>query len=133
MDLFSVEEKKLVLEDIFKKMNWSSIFKHVLFFLVDEKRLGVFPSIFKEVTLIEDHEKGFFRGIIEGRDAKLDPSIATVLIKYLETSLGKKITPTYQQNSKIAAGFKVTVEDLQLDATVENQLEKFKQTIIGDR
>ena len=133
MDIFSVEEKKSVLTDIFEKTKWSDTLRYILFFLVDEKRIGVFPLIFKEITIIEDHAKGFLRGIIEGREEHLDSAIESTLIKYLEKSLGKKIVPSHQQNSQMTAGYRVTVEDLQLDASVENQLEKFKQTIIGDR
>ena len=36
------------------------------------------------------------------------------------------------QNNNITAGYKVTVEDLQLDASLDNQLEQFKQSILSE-
>jgi F-type H+-transporting ATPase subunit delta len=33
--------------------------------------------------------------------------------------------------SDVAAGYKITVEDLQLDATIENQLKRFEETVLN--
>ena len=49
-------------------------------------------------------------------------------VKPLRTIM-KKVS--YKKNENITAGFKVTVEDLQLDATVDNQLRHFKSSVLG--
>lgn len=132
MDLFNAEEKKAVLSVLFEKAGWSELLRTILFYLIEEKRIGLLPLIFKELTVFEDHQKGFLKGTIEGRDQSIDPVVQKTLIDFLEKKIGKKITPVFVANPLISAGHKVTVGDLQLDATVEHQLEIFKQNILGE-
>lgn len=132
LDLFTAEEKKAVVSDLFRRAKWSDILKNVVFYLIEEKRIGLLPLIFKELTVFEDNQKGFLKGVVEGREQTIDASIQKTLIDFLEKKLGKKITPVYVANPSISAGHKVTVGDLQLDATVEHQLDIFKQNILGE-
>lgn len=131
LDVFTAEEKWGVLEAVATKLGLSQITKNLLNFLINEKRIGLFPMIFKNVIVIDDHKKGFLRGTIEGSESQINDSLKNELKNYLNKKLGKEVVLTYEQNDKIAAGFRVTVEDLQLDATLENQLEKFKSDVLN--
>ncbi len=131
LDVFTAEEKWSVLEAVANKLGLSQITKNLLNFLINEKRIGLFPMIFKNVIVIDDHKKGFLRGTIEGSESQINDSIKNELKSYLNKKLGKDVVLTYEQNEKITAGFRVTVEDLQLDATLENQLEKFKSDVLN--
>jgi len=131
LDVFTAEEKWGVLEAVATKLGLSQITKNLLNFLINEKRIGLFPMIFKNVIVIDDHKKGFLRGTIEGSESQINDSLKNELKNYLNKKLGKDVVLTYEQNDKIAAGFRVTVEDLQLDATLENQLEKFKSDVLN--
>lgn len=131
LDVFTADEKVAVATDIFAKMNLSSIFKRFFMFLIQEQRLPLFPLIFKEVIVIDDHNRGFLRGTIEGAGNDVPADFKQKMQSYLEQKLGRKCDLDYKQNDKITAGFKVTVEDLQLDASLDNQLNKLRNSIIN--
>ena len=46
--------------------------------------------------------------------------------------VNKKVEVSYSKNDQITAGYKMTVEDLQLDASLDNQFEILRQNIIGE-
>lgn len=131
LEVFTIEEKLSVLDIVMDKLNLSQITKNFLHFLLQEKRIGLMPMIFKNVIVIDDHKKGFLRGTIEGSEDSIPAEVKEKLKSYLQQKLGKETILEYQKNKNVSAGYKVTVEDLQLDATLENQLEKFKESVLN--
>jgi len=131
LDVFSAEEKWSVLSTVSDKLALSQMTKNFLQFILAEKRIGLLPMIIKDVIVIDDHKKGFLRGTIEGSDVSLSEDFKAQIKSYLKSKLGKEPILNYVQNANVTAGLKVTVEDLQLDATLENQLEKFKETVLN--
>ncbi len=130
-EVFSVEEKTAVLNDVFSKLNSSSLVKNIVFFLINEARMGLFPLIYKDVVVLDDDKKGFLRGTIEGSDSEANEEFKNKIVNYLKTKLNKNVELDYAQNANISAGYRVTVEDLQLDASLENQLENFKNSVLN--
>ncbi len=131
LDVFTIEEKENVLKDVMAKLKLSPIVQNFVLFMLNEKRMPIFPLIFKEVIVLDDHEKGFLRGVIEGSGEQVDPDFQKKMTDYLSEKLGKKALLEYRKSSKVTAGYKVTMEDLQLDASLDNQLNKFKQTVLN--
>lgn len=131
LDVFTFEEKQAVLNDVIGRLNVSSLLKNTIAFLMQEKRIGLLPLIFKEIVVIDDHKKGFLRGIIEGRDQQIDPTFEAKILSFLKEKLGTEPKLSYKQSEKVTAGYRVTVEDLQLDATLDNQLNKLKSEILN--
>lgn len=131
LDVFSIDDKKNVITEIMNKLSLSSLAKNAINFLIEEKRIGIFPQIYKEIIVIDDHEKGFLRGTIEGSDDVPSEEFISGIKAYLEKKLGKKTDLKYTKTDKITAGYRVTVEDLQLDASLDNQLGKLKQQILN--
>ncbi|MBT3981999.1 MAG: ATP synthase F1 subunit delta [Bacteriovoracaceae bacterium] len=132
LDLFTQDEKKAVLSDIFGKLSFDKMIQNFVFFLIEEKRVGIFPLIYKELIVIDDHRRGFLKGYIEGTDDSINEEAKMKLLTYLEKKIGKKLELEYQKSPRVTAGYRVTVEDLQLDASVDNQLESLKHSIIGE-
>jgi F-type H+-transporting ATPase subunit delta len=128
LDVFTTDEKKSVLSDIAKKINLSSLLTSSLNFIVEEKRLGILPLIVKECVVYDDERKGFLRGTIEGFEESISPELKEKIKSQLKKQLGKEPSLTYIKNNNITAGYKITVEDLQLDASVDNQLQQFKNS-----
>lgn len=133
LEVFTVEEKKAVVEELCKRLQLSSIVAGFLSYLVEQRRIGLFPLIYRDVVVFDDAKRGFMKGVIEGHDEEVDPSIQKRLEEFLKAKVGKNIELVYEKNPEITAGHRVTVGDLQLDATLENQLNKFKQDIISSR
>jgi F-type H+-transporting ATPase subunit delta len=132
LDVFTVEEKEDVMKEILSKLNISPIVTNFVNFLINEKRIGIFPLIYKEVIVIDDHNKGFLRGVIEGSDSEVSAEFKTKMTTYLKDKLGINTELTYKKNDEITAGYRVTVEDLQLDASLDNQLTKFKDSVLSE-
>jgi F-type H+-transporting ATPase subunit delta len=129
--VFTLEEKKNIFIEVAKKINFSQLSTEAVKYLIDEKRIGLLPLIIKEIIVIDDERKGFMRGTIEGSDAEIDPSFKNKIESFLKAKLGREPHLEYVKNDNISAGYKVTVEDLQLDASLDNQLEQFKQSILS--
>ncbi len=132
LDLFTLEEKKVVFLEVAKKLNLSPITTETVKYLIDEKRIGILPLIFKEIIVMDDERKGFMKGTIEGTEVQVDPVFKAKIESFLKKKFGREPHLDYVQNNKISAGYKVTVEDLQLDASLDNQLEQFKQSILSE-
>jgi F-type H+-transporting ATPase subunit delta len=131
LEVFTAEEKLGVLNDVMKKLGLSQITMNFMQFLILEKRIGLMPVIFKDVIVLDDHNKGFLRGTIEGSEEAIPADIKEKLKSYLKTKLGREPILEYKKSNNVSAGYRVTVEDLQLDASLENQLEKFKDSVLN--
>ena len=132
LEVFTLEEKKNVFVEVAKKINLSPLSIEAIKYLIDEKRVGILPLIVKEIVVIDDERKGFIKGTIEGNDVKIDENFKKKIESFLKNKLGREPHLDYVQNNNISAGYKVTVEDLQLDASLDNQLEQFKQSILSE-
>lgn len=132
LEVFTLDEKKAIFSDVAKKLDLSALSTEAIKYLIDEKRIGLLPLIIKEIVVIDDERKGFMRGTIEGNDTTIDESFKKKIETFLKNKLGREPHLEYLQNNKITAGYKVTVEDLQLDASIDNQLEQFKQSILSE-
>ena len=131
LDVFTAEEKLGVLNEIMKKLNLSQVTTNFMQFLVQEGRIGLMPMIFKNVIVIDDHNKGFLRGTIEGSEETIPADVKEKLKSYLQSKLGVEPILEYKKSANVSAGYRVTVEDLQLDASLENQLEQFKDSVLN--
>ena len=130
LEVFTADEKLAVLEAVMNKLGLSATTKNFMNLLIEEQRIGLMPMIYKNVVVIDDHRKGFLRGTIEGAEASIPDDVKNKLKSYLQQKLRKEAILEYKQSNNVTAGYKVTVEDLQLDASLENQLEKFKESVL---
>ena len=131
LDVFTSEEKLSVLNEVMKKLGPSQVLVNFMHFLISEKRIGLMPMIFKNVIVIDDNNRGFLRGTIEGSEEAIPADIKEKLKAYLKSKLGREPILDYKKSENVSAGYRVTVEDLQLDASLENQLEKFKESVLN--
>ncbi len=133
LDVFTVDEKVAVFEEVSKKLGLSPLLISAIKYLIQEKRIGLFPLIFKEIIVKDDLEKGFLRGTIVGSANDISDDHKEKLLSAMKKYIGdKKPILTYKKTDDVTAGYKVTIEDLQLDATVDNELKHFKESIIGE-
>lgn len=131
LEVFTDEEKLNVLNDIMAKLASPKLVHQMIAYLINEKRIGLFPLVFKEVIVTDDERKGFLRGTIYGSGDNISDAEKNQLITEVKKALGKEAQLGYEKNEKISAGYRVMVEDLQLDATIDNQLNRFKESVIG--
>ena len=127
MDVFTIDEKIDVVEEVVKRLKLHQLIKSFLTFLIREKRMHLFPVIFKDIVCMDDHEKGFLRGTLEGSDDEMNPAILKKIKDYLEKELSKKIHLEYKSRPEMLAGFRVAVEDFQIDASLDKQFDRLMQ------
>ncbi|MFP5490636.1 MAG: FoF1 ATP synthase subunit delta [Bacteriovoracia bacterium] len=132
LDVFTLDEKKAVFADVAKKAGFTEMLTGAVNYLIEEKRIGLLPLIIKEMVVLDDERKGFIKGVVEGAENQIDPKLIDQMKAFLKTKVGREPTLVYQQNANISAGYRVTVEDLQLDASLDYQLAQFKQSVISE-
>lgn len=132
LDVFTAEEKSDILTKICEKLALPKIIISCLMYLINEKRISLLPLIYKEIIVADDEKKGFIRGTIEGNTDSISEEYKQTLIKNLSSFIaGKTPVLDYVKNENITAGHKLTVGDLQIDATVDNQLRSFRNAVLG--
>lgn len=132
LDVFTAEEKKEVFTAVAGKAGLSQELQKSILYLIDEKRTNLIPLISKEAMIIDDERRGFMRGVIEGSEVNVDQKLVEQVKAFLKTKLGREPQIDYVQNNSITAGYKITVDDLQLDASLENRLNQFKKSVISE-
>ena len=132
MDVFTAEEKKDIFKSVAAKAGLTPLLQSYIQYLIEEKRIGLLPLITKEAMIIDDEKRGFLRGVIEGSEAQADPKVVAQVKAFLKSKLGREPHMDYHQNTQISAGYRITVDDLQLDASLENQLDQFKKSVISE-
>ena len=130
MDVFTIDEKIGVVEAVVRRLELHQLIKSFLTFLVKEKRVHLFPLIFKDIVVMDDYNKGFLRGTVEGAEREMEPAFLEKIKVYLEGELNKKVHLDYERNPEMIAGYRATVEDFQIDASLDKQLDRFKQESI---
>jgi F-type H+-transporting ATPase subunit delta len=130
LDTFTLEEKGSVLMELLAKLNLSATVVNFFRFLLEEKRLSLFPQIYLELMILDDDEKGLIRGVVEGSENQVDPQVIAQMKSYLDKELGKSVELDFRQNLDITAGYRVTVGDLQLDTSLDAQLDELRETIL---
>jgi F-type H+-transporting ATPase subunit delta len=131
LEVFTLEEKTNVMKEVMSGLKTSALLSNFIFFLITEKRMGLFPMIFKNIIVMDDHARGFLRGEIQGFDESIEAEVKEKIKRYLKDKLGKNCELDYIKNENITAGYRVTVEDLQLDASLDNQLDNFKNDVLS--
>ena len=132
MDVFSVEERKSILELVFEKLQLNKLTTNFIYFLIENKRFSLFPSIYTSLTMEKDFADGFITGIVEGSDENPDSEVIEKLKTHIEKELKQIAKLDYKQNMNITTGYKITCGDLQLDATLENQFDRLRKDILAN-
>lgn len=131
LEVFTVEEKLDVFKSISEKMGLSDLVKDTGLYLITEKRMNLLPMIYKELIVLDDEAKGFIRGVVEGHQESFDESLKEKIKNFLKKKTGKDPILTYIKDKKLTAGYKVTADDLQLDASLDSVLEEFKREVLN--
>jgi len=96
--------------------------------LVDHKRETYLATIFRMFMGLYKAEQGVLEAQVESA-LPLEGSLLADLKSRLEKSSGNRIVFTTAVDPELIGGFKLTLEDQQLDASVASQLRKIKQEL----
>ena len=125
--VISSEEKKKVLQALFKKINADPTVRNFCFLLADKERLACLGEIVACFRKLLDDAKGIIRGnlttAVELTDAKRGQLKAA-----LEEKAGAGIELTFDVDASILGGVVLRVGDRVLDASLRAQLAILRET-----
>lgn len=126
--IFSIAEKKAVVEKILAKLDPTTTTKNFCFLLADKGRLSSLPEIEAYYGVLLDEANGVVRGelvtAIELGDAKQEG-----IKKQLAAQLGKELILDFSADAGILGGAVLKVGDKILDASLKAQLNAMKEQI----
>ncbi len=126
--LFSVEERKKVLEVVLDKSLFPDVVKNFLRLLLDKNRIGVVDVITDYYSKLTDEISGITRAnIITAKPLKTDA--LERLEKALKELTSKDVNMEVQENESLIGGIIVKIGDLVLDGSVKAQLEGLKESL----
>ncbi len=125
----SREEKKEIVEDISKKLNFDKITINFLKLLIDKNKIKFIPTInevflkrYRDYIGLADYE------VISA--VELDTSIINEIKEKLEKKTGKKIELSTKVDPEILGGLIVKTEGLIYDGSLKSHLLKIKEKIL---
>jgi F-type H+-transporting ATPase subunit delta len=126
--VFSVEDRRKILDLVLEKSGFSDMIKNFLRLLLDKNRIGAVGEITDHYKILTDEISNIARAeITTPRPLKEDA------LKRLERILGdltaKEIKMSIREDEGLIGGIVVKIGDLVLDGSVKAQLEGLKESL----
>ncbi|MBF0297502.1 MAG: ATP synthase F1 subunit delta [Oligoflexia bacterium] len=133
LDVFSINEKKIVVTSILEKLPLSKLLKNFILFLVEENRIKILPEIYQRFVAQNELNRGQIEGTIEGNIQTIPTEDIEEIKKYVKEKISLNPILNYKINKDLIGGYRVIVGDFLLDATVDFQLKRLKESILNDK
>ncbi|MCK5072071.1 MAG: F0F1 ATP synthase subunit delta [Bacteriovoracaceae bacterium] len=121
---FTIEEKYNLLEDILENEKFSDLAANIVKFILLERKMDIFLEIYRWMEHIIEEKAAIYTGIIEGSVENVEQVELDQIISYIQKIIKGDLRLTYRKNERITAGYHIQLGDLQLDATIDNQLNR---------
>ena len=126
--IFSVTERKNVLNAILKTNTSSDLVKNFLRILLDKNRIGGIAEISDYYSKLTDESLNISRAeIITARPLKTEA--ASKLVETLKNLTSKEVKTVVKQDESLIGGLIVKIGDLVLDGSVKAQLDGLKESL----
>jgi F-type H+-transporting ATPase subunit delta len=126
--LFSVEERKAVLDAVIKKAAFSRTIHNFLRLLLDKNRMSALGAITENYVKLTDEISNVTRAdIITARPLK--PEAQKKLEKALARLTSKTVRTKVREDASLIGGLIVKIGDLVLDGSVKAQLQGLKESL----
>ena len=126
--IFSVEDRKKVLEVVLEKSLFSNVVKNFLRLLVDKNRIAAIYGITEYYSRLTDELSNITKAeIITARP--LETKALDKLKKALAGLTSKDVRADVKQDDALIGGLIVRIGDLVLDGSVKAQLEGLKESL----
>ncbi|MBN2059302.1 MAG: F0F1 ATP synthase subunit delta [Deltaproteobacteria bacterium] len=126
--VFSVEERKKILQAVLSKSGFSRTVKNFLNLLLDKNRIGAIKIITDHYGRLTDETSNIARAeIISARPLKKET--LEKIEKSLAKVISKKIVSKVSEDSGLIGGVVVKLGDLVLDGSIRAQLEGLKESL----
>ena len=123
--LISSNDKKMILNYIFKKNSAHIIIIKFLEVLSKNKRFSILINIINRVIEIEDEKKGSIKTEITSAK-NLDNIQKDKIYKQLQSKLGQKLSVKYSVDESIIGGLIIKYGSIMIDSSLINKINKIK-------
>ncbi|MFO7984402.1 MAG: ATP synthase F1 subunit delta [Desulfatiglandaceae bacterium] len=126
--LFSVEERKKILDVVLKKSNFSDLLKNFLRLLLDKNRIGAIQTISDYYSKLTDEISNITRAeVITARTLAGDAQER--LMKALTDFTSKDVKMVVREDDSLIGGVVVNIGDMVLDGSVRAQIQGLKESL----
>jgi len=126
--VFSVDDRKKVLDVVLKKSTFADLVKNFLRLLLDKHRIGNIEDVSADYTRLTDEISNIIRAdIITARPLKDD--VMDKLDAVLSKITSKTVKAKVEEDESLIGGLVVKIGDLVLDGSVRAQLEGLKESL----
>jgi F-type H+-transporting ATPase subunit delta len=126
--LFSLEDRKKILEVALGKSDFSVVIKNFLRLLVDKKRFGAIEDISDYYSRLTDEISNITRAdIVTAKPLKT--KALEKLKKALAELTSKEVKTEVKEDEALIGGLVVKIGDLVLDGSVKAQIEGLKESL----
>ncbi|MBW6486832.1 MAG: ATP synthase F1 subunit delta [Syntrophobacterales bacterium] len=128
--IFSLSDKKAVMEALIEKRNLANLSANFLKLLVDKRRIVLLPDIMDCYRDIMDKESGMVRVAVKTA-FPLSPELSEKLRRGLETMTRGKVEMTILDEPELLGGIVVRIGNTYYDGSVRAQLNDI-QNLLGE-
>ena len=126
--VFSVDDRKKVLNKILEKSTFADLVKNFLRLLLDKNRIGGIADVSDYYTRLTDEISNIIRAeIVTARPLKDD--VMKKLDGVLSKITAKTVKAKVEEDESLIGGLVVKIGDLVLDGSVRAQLEGLKESL----
>jgi len=126
--IFKISDKNIALKSIFNK-EISSLSNNLIDLLATNKRMSLLQGIAKQYGILFNQEKLIEKAMVTTAFPIDDNMRAQVLAKAADLVGDKKISVENKVDESIIGGFVLRVGDVQIDASIQNKLNKLKREL----
>jgi F-type H+-transporting ATPase subunit delta len=129
--VFRIEKRRLILEELARKLAVSKIVHNFVLLLLDKGRIGALPDIARVYHTLVDEQAGRVRATVTSAQP-LDEKLTERLKTALEKQSGKTVILEKRQDPAIVGGVVTQIGDLVYDGSVRTQLEQLREQLLAD-
>jgi F-type H+-transporting ATPase subunit delta len=127
--VFPLEKRKLVLDDVARRLALSKVVRNFVMLLLDKGRIGALPDIARAHHALVDEHAGRVRASITTA-RPIDPALEQRLKGALEKQSGKVVLLDKHEDPTILGGVVTQLGDLVFDGSVRTQLARLREELL---
>jgi F-type H+-transporting ATPase subunit delta len=129
--VFSVDKRRLVLDDVARRLAVSKVVRNFVMLLLDKGRISALPDIARVYrTLVDEHAQRVRATVTSARP--LDPVLETRLKAALEKQSGKTVILEKKEDPSIVGGLVTQLGDTVYDGSVRTQLQQLREQLLSE-
>jgi F-type H+-transporting ATPase subunit delta len=129
--VFPMEKRRLVLEELARRLGLSKVVRNFVMLLLDKGRIGALPDIARAHRTLVDEHAGRVRATVTSA-RPLDPALEQRLKTALERQSGKVVILEKKEDPSILGGVVTQLGDVLYDGSVRTQLQQLREELLSE-